>query len=125
MAQSTDPTVTMMTTGTVSGGPATDPCTLCQFIVSQAQSHYRSGESKKDVQKDLHDDCKTLRRFYGEQAVKECSDWVDTNIDVLYSEIQAGNSAVQICTDTGACGGTVTPSISPVSFAMKGAKFLF
>ncbi|CAJ0949769.1 unnamed protein product, partial [Mesorhabditis belari] len=82
-----------------------DPCAMCQYVINQAQQHYKNGESKGAVQQELSNDCDTLKRFYGDQAVKDCDHWVHQNIDVIYCDLQHGASTNQICQDMGECAG--------------------
>ncbi|CAJ0935674.1 unnamed protein product, partial [Mesorhabditis belari] len=91
---------------TIAPTSGADSCLMCEFVVMQAESHYHRKDSKKDVQKELLDDCKSLKRFYGDASVEYCKGWVYENIDVLYSDIQAGKPADQICQELGQCGGT-------------------
>ncbi|CAJ0932359.1 unnamed protein product, partial [Mesorhabditis belari] len=85
------------------------PCTMCTYVVNQAQAHYKKGEKKDDVGKELNEDCKSLERFYGKQAVKDCQDWMKSNLDTIYADMQAGKTQTEICTDIGECGVITTP----------------
>ncbi|CAJ0948550.1 unnamed protein product, partial [Mesorhabditis belari] len=84
-----------------------DPCAMCEYVVNQAQSHYRRGESKNGVERELMTDCASLRRIYGEQAVRDCEGWIRKNIDIIYKDMQNGKSTYQICHDMGECVTTV------------------
>ncbi|CAJ0948549.1 unnamed protein product, partial [Mesorhabditis belari] len=85
---------------------AVDPCSMCEYVVNQAQQHYHRNEDKGEVERELLNDCNTLKRFYGEQAVKDCDSWIRKNIDVIYRDLRDGKSTYQICYDMGECGVT-------------------
>ncbi|CAJ0943615.1 unnamed protein product, partial [Mesorhabditis belari] len=84
-----------------------DPCSMCEFVVNQAYSHFNKRESKWRVEEELLNDCNSLQRFYGFQAVRDCQGWIKTNIDVIYNDMENNKTPQQICTDMGECGATV------------------
>ncbi|CAJ0928259.1 unnamed protein product, partial [Mesorhabditis belari] len=83
--------------------PTVSPCSMCQYVVNQAINHFRTGESKADVQQDLINDCQSLKRFYGDQAVTDCIQWVTDNLNVIYVDLKNDKTADQTCRDMQVC----------------------
>ncbi|CAJ0564625.1 unnamed protein product, partial [Mesorhabditis spiculigera] len=83
------------------------PCMMCDFIVNQARHHFHNNiTDKAALLKELQQDCNSLRRFYGDQAVKNCQAGVQANIDKIYTDLTTGKDAWQTCADVGECMGT-------------------
>ncbi|CAJ0932383.1 unnamed protein product, partial [Mesorhabditis belari] len=86
--------------------PTADPCQMCDYIMNQARHHLNNGYDEPTLLKELLNDCQSLGRFYGQQAVRDCQDTCNQNIDTIYKDLKAGKDAWQVCYDLHACFGT-------------------
>ncbi|CAJ0963651.1 unnamed protein product, partial [Mesorhabditis belari] len=80
-----------------------DPCAMCEYVMNQAEQHFRRAENITQLAKDLQGDCATLQRFYGDQAVQDCARLVTQNLDLIYADLQQGKQTGEICQDMGQC----------------------
>ncbi|CAJ0958161.1 unnamed protein product, partial [Mesorhabditis belari] len=80
-----------------------EPCSLCEYVTNQALHHLNFGYNEAELQKELLSDCESLQKVYGPQAVQDCKDGVNANIDIIYKDLKSGKDAWGVCVDLGQC----------------------
>ncbi|CAJ0951497.1 unnamed protein product, partial [Mesorhabditis belari] len=84
--------------------PTYSPCQICYYIVSQAEHHLHRGRVEKgELQIALLEECESLRRYQGYQAVQTCVQMVDDNINTILNDVNANKNVTTICQDISQC----------------------